>query len=120
MSRMTYTISVKRWYGWQSFKVHSHVNEAVGATAWCVLNLTDGSVLTIPDIGSKQIRVHADFKKENERVAAERKELDLRASELVRQQLPPVPPMAPQAPTPPQRPMAHNMFPLMPPIPSIQ
>lgn len=94
MTRITYTISVKKWWGWRSYRVHNHVAEAVGSTAWWVLTLTDGSVLTIPDIGSKQVLIHPDFKHENERVKAEHHAIDeqarQRAHEIVRAQLPPL------------------------------
>lgn len=97
MSRMLYTISVKKWWGWKSYRVHRHVAETVGDTAWWVLDLVDGSVLTIPDIGRKQVLVHPDFAAENERVQTERRTLEqqaqARANEIVRSHMaPPLPP----------------------------
>ncbi len=42
MSKPVYTLSVKRLFGWDEYRVTNHQVETLGAGAWLVLTLRDG------------------------------------------------------------------------------
>ncbi len=63
MDAAAYTIGIKRRFGlfFRKYKVWGHENQAVGNGVRLSLRLSDGSVLAVPDIDKKWVKVYPDY-----------------------------------------------------------
>lgn len=63
MEDAAYTIGIKRRFGlfFKKYKVWGHENQQIGDKVRLSLRLDDGSVLAIPDIGKKFVKVYPDY-----------------------------------------------------------
>lgn len=75
MSKPLYTVSVRNWYGWTEHQVTNHRREDFPGGAWLVLDLADGSTLTVPGIDSRPIRIGADYSRLKEQIDQVRAEV---------------------------------------------
>lgn len=83
---MTYTVSVKGWFRWKHYSVHTHETEALQGTDRLVLALCDGSVLAIPDIGRRCVKIGSDHENERARVKAYKDAVAAQARAMAGQQ----------------------------------
>lgn len=63
MDNAAYTIGIKRRFGifFKKYKVWGHENQQLVDTVRLSLRLADGSVLAIPDIAKKWVKVYPDY-----------------------------------------------------------
>lgn len=60
---LAYHVGIGRRFslGFKKYHVVGHVNEQVGDTVRLVLRCADGSLVCIPDVGRKAVKVYPDF-----------------------------------------------------------
>lgn len=78
-NKMSYTVGVSRFFGfgWKTFRgVCRHEIETLGSAAHLVLTFQDGSVLTVPDIGRRSMKVYPDLVAEQSRLDQYKREIE--------------------------------------------
>lgn len=63
LNDLAYHVGVKHRFlpFYRKFKVVGHVNEQVGDVVRLVLRCADGSLVCVPDVGRKGVKVYPDF-----------------------------------------------------------
>lgn len=63
ISELAYHVGIQRRFslGFKKYQVVGHVNEQIGDTVRLVLRCADGSLVCIPDVGRKAVKVYPDF-----------------------------------------------------------
>jgi hypothetical protein len=81
--KIAYTVGVRRPFGlgWRKFRVSAH-RHVVLDKGILELDLVDGGLLTVPDVGSKWVRVYPDREQEIARVQALQAQVDEAAMRL--------------------------------------
>lgn len=69
---MKYTVGVGRRFlpGFRRYKVTGHTTEPVGNIPRLVLTCADGSIVAIPGLDKRKVKVYPDYQDEVARVAA--------------------------------------------------
>lgn len=63
ISELAYHVGIGRRFGlgFRKYQVVGHENEQVGDVVRWVLRCADGSLVCIPDVGRKRVKVYPDF-----------------------------------------------------------
>lgn len=76
LAALTYHVGIKRRFlpFYKKYRVGAHYNEQVIDKMRLILKVHDGSLVCVPDVGSRQIKVYPDF------IAAEEAQRRLKAN----------------------------------------
>ena len=65
ISDLAYHVGIGRRFslGYKKYQVIGHENEQVGDVVRLVLRCSDGSLVCVPDVGRKRVKVYSDYAK---------------------------------------------------------